>query len=283
MKNKLIVFTDLDGTLLDYYTYSYKYSRKGMDLLRRFDIPLIFCTSKSYAEVVYFREKTGNESPFIVENGGAVYIPEKQFKKLKRFQGSHRSLPFKSSEGYVAIELGTDYRTLRHVFEQMKKKFGNGITGFGDMSDQEVASYLNLQLDLAAMAKDRRHDEPFIIKKESLLDGIKQFSMKHGLKVYAGTRFYHLMGNTDKGKAVKVLASIYRETVTGIITAGIGEGKNDEPMFREVDLPYLVEKPDGKHIDISMDNIVKINEIGPEGFTLAVEELLKKEGFSYGI
>jgi mannosyl-3-phosphoglycerate phosphatase len=272
MHSQLIVFTDLDGTLLDYYTYSYEYSKEGMELLRKHNIPLVFCTSKSFAEVVYFREKTGNTWPFIVENGGAIYIPEEQSRRFQQLE------PLEHADGYRAIELGANYDRIRQVFKEMKEVFNDQLAGFGDMSVEEVAQYLNLEPALAAMAKVRRHDEPFILKDPSLLESVRQFSAQNGLKVYPGTRFYHLMGDTDKGTAVKTLTVIYREHIIDVVTAGIGEGKNDEPMFRQVDLPYLVQKPDGKHVDINMDNIVKIESIGPRGFTLAIKNLLKKEG-----
>ncbi len=271
MKKKIIVFTDLDGTLLDYHTYSFEASSEGIELLRRFDIPIIFCTSKSYAEVIHFREKTHNAAPFIVENGGAIYIPANYFKHMEQF---------KRFEDYVVVELGGDYNEIRKVFEQMKKEFKNKLSGFGDMSVEDIASYLNLPSDLASLAKIRMHDEPFILKDDSLLEAIKQFADRHGLKISAGTRFHHLMGNTDKGVAVKKLISMYREAWGDVTTAGIGEGKNDEPMFGEVDMPYLVKKPNGAYIDLSADHVVKIDGIGPEGFTLSVRDFLKRENIS---
>jgi mannosyl-3-phosphoglycerate phosphatase len=268
MDDRLIVFTDLDGTLLDYYTYSYEASKEGIELLNRYNIPLIFCTSKSYAEVIYFREKTGNRSPFIVENGGAIYIPEEQSHQFKQLE------QIEPADGYRAIELGASYDRIRQVFKEMKKEFNDKLVGFGDMSVEEVSRYLNLEPSLAAMAKVRRHDEPFILKDTSLLERVKQFSAQNGLKVYPGTRFYHLMGNTDKGVAVKELVSLYRTVYLAITAAAIGEGKNDEPMFRQVDMPFLVKKPDNSFTDVALNHIIKIDGIGPYGFTLAVKALL---------
>jgi mannosyl-3-phosphoglycerate phosphatase len=271
MNSQFIVFTDLDGTLLDYYTYSFEASIEGIELLKSHRIPLIFCTSKSYAEVIYFREKTGNTSPFIVENGGAIYLPPEQFEQFNRLK------PLKQHEhvdGYSALELGASYDRIRQVFKEMKKEFHDKLTGFGDMSVGEVSRYLNLEPSLAAMAKVRRHDEPFILKDPSLLESIKQFSQQNGLKIYPGTRFYHLMGNTDKGVAVKELVSLYRTVYLAITAAAIGEGKNDEPMFRQVDMPFLVKKPDNSFTDVALNHIIKIDGIGPYGFTLAVKALL---------
>ena len=273
MPDQFIVFTDLDGTLLDYYTYSFEASGEGIALLRKHGVPLIFCTSKSYAEVIYFREKTGNTSPFIVENGGAVYIPRDQAGQFQPFVQAGR---LKQSGDYASLELGADYATLRRVFAQMKKAFGNSITGFGDMSVEEVSRSLNLSPQLAAMAKVRHHDEPFILKDPSLLESIKQVSKQNGLRVYPGTRFYHLMGNTDKGVAVKELVSLYKNVYGTIVSAAMGEGKNDEPMFRQVDVPFLVQKPGGSFTDVTLDRIKRIDAVGPYGFTLAVKALLSR-------
>ena len=271
-KRFLIVFTDLDGTLLDYNTYSPKASANGIELLKRYDIPLIFCTSKSYAEVLYFRKQTNNLDPFIVENGGAIYIPVEQFKQFKPLKPYKQ---YKEFDGYVTIELGTDYKKIRQVFAEMKKESGDNIVGFGDMSVRDVSKYLNLGEYLAGMAKKRLYDEPFLVKKRGVIERITKIAHDNGLKVYAGTRFYHLMGNTDKGVGVSKLISIYKNTHNNLTTAGIGEGKNDEPMLANVMMPYAVKKPDNTFTHFKLA-VQKINAIGPAGFSIAVKDLLNK-------
>ncbi len=271
-KRFLIVFTDLDGTLLDYNTYSPKASANGIELLKKYDIPLIFCTSKSYTEVLYFRKQTNNVDPFIVENGGAIYIPVEQFKQFKPLKPYKQ---YKEFDGYVTIELGTDYKKIRQVFAEMKKESGDNIVGFGDMSVRDVAKYLNLSEYLAGMAKQRLYDEPFLVKKKDVIESITKVAYDNGLKVYAGTRFYHLMGNTDKGEGVSKLISIYKNTHNNLTTVGIGEGKNDEPMLANVMIPYAVKKPDNTFTHFKLA-VQKINAIGPAGFSIAVKDLLNK-------
>jgi len=74
MKN-YVIFTDIDGTLLDYKTYSYKPALSALELIRKQKIPLIFCTSKTRAEIEVHRRIMDNQHPFISENGAAVFIP----------------------------------------------------------------------------------------------------------------------------------------------------------------------------------------------------------------
>ena len=49
--NRLIVFTDLDGTLLDHDDYSFEAARPALAKLETLNIPVILTTSKTATEV----------------------------------------------------------------------------------------------------------------------------------------------------------------------------------------------------------------------------------------
>jgi len=76
MNNNILVFTDLDGTLLDSDTYSYKSALPALKLIKNKKIPLIFCSSKTKSEIEMYRKRIGNDDPFISENGGGIFIPK---------------------------------------------------------------------------------------------------------------------------------------------------------------------------------------------------------------
>ena len=75
----LIVFTDLDGSLLDSTTYSFKAATPALNALREQGIPLVLVSSKTRAEMEPLRQRLGHCDPFIVENGGAVFVPHGLF------------------------------------------------------------------------------------------------------------------------------------------------------------------------------------------------------------
>ncbi len=77
---KLIIFTDLDGTLLDYSTYSFDAALPALKVLKEKNIPLVICSSKTKTEIEYYRKKLDNYRPFISENGGGIFIPKNYFK-----------------------------------------------------------------------------------------------------------------------------------------------------------------------------------------------------------
>ena len=73
-----VIFTDLDGTLLD-ENYSYEKAVPALKLVKKKNIPVIICTSKTGKETEEYRKKIGNEDPFIVEGGAAIVIPKEYF------------------------------------------------------------------------------------------------------------------------------------------------------------------------------------------------------------
>tara|TARA_B100001964_G_scaffold31906_1_gene33332 strand:- start:2397 stop:2849 length:453 start_codon:yes stop_codon:yes gene_type:complete len=140
---KSIIFTDLDGTLLDQYNYSYKKAIKALNLIRKKDIPLVFCTSKTRAEIEFYRKKLSNKHPFISENGGAIFIPNNYFNFKVDYD--------KKDKDYFIIELGTDYDKLISVIKKIKNNIN--IRNFGSMSAKEVSKITNLPIRNAELAK----------------------------------------------------------------------------------------------------------------------------------
>jgi mannosyl-3-phosphoglycerate phosphatase len=266
-KVRLLVFTDLDGTLLDHKTYRFDAAGPALEVLEEKSIPLILCTSKTRAEVEKLRLKLGQVHPFIPENGAAVFIPRGYFT----FSFNHD----RRDGRYLIIEFGTPYSELRTGLEKMKRLFPGIIKGFGDLTVEEVAGVCGFSLAEARLAKKRGYDEPFILKDKTLEPQIEKAARALGLHLTRGSRFYHLLGANDKGKAVGRLADIYRQSGDKFISIGLGDSLNDLPLFEAVDHPILVQKPDG-----SYDPAVKLPRLsfapapGPDGFRISIFRLI---------
>ena len=76
-----IIFTDLDGTLLDHSSYQWDRAKPALDLCQRFHVPVVLVSSKTRAEMVKLKDELGLSHPFISENGGGIFFP-KEFHKL---------------------------------------------------------------------------------------------------------------------------------------------------------------------------------------------------------
>ncbi|MGB0624704.1 MAG: HAD-IIB family hydrolase, partial [Luminiphilus sp.] len=71
-----VIYTDLDGTLLDHHTYSFAEALETVHALRDRGIPIVPCTSKTRAETAELMNAAGLSGPMIVENGAAIWVPK---------------------------------------------------------------------------------------------------------------------------------------------------------------------------------------------------------------
>ncbi|HSN05055.1 MAG TPA: HAD-IIB family hydrolase [Nitrospira sp.] len=270
---RVVVFTDLDGSLLDAGSYSFAAAQEALDLLRAREAPLILASSKTRAEMEPLRAQLGNHDPFIVENGGAVFVPSESC-----------SVPPKDSVqrgAYYVTELGTPYTTLRAALKNLVRKSGTPLRGFGDLSRQEIADLTGLTLEAAALAKEREYDEPLVIDgPPDLIERLAPLVQAKGLRLLRAGRFYHLSGATDKGAACRYLIAMYRQAAAmrgdRVLTVGIGDSLNDLPMLAEMDRPIAVQKPDGSYDPgITIPRLEFAPGPGPSGWNRAVLDILK--------
>jgi mannosyl-3-phosphoglycerate phosphatase len=266
LKPKLVVFTDLDGTLLDRETYSYEKSLPALDYLRREGIPIVFCSAKTKAEQEVYRQNLRITDPFIVENGGAIFIKQGYFPFSFDYQ--------KFQDGYQVIELGIPYRQIRHILKQTGNTLRADIMGFGDMSVEEVAIETGLDLEAARRVKQREYDETLVLKgTPPEIKRILKAISAAGLNCTSGGRYYSAMGPNDKGKATKILTNLFRQKFGQVKTIGIGDSANDLSMLTAVDTPILVQKPGGIWEEIYVPHLYRVDGIGPDGWVKAIEKI----------
>ena len=268
MKMNPVIFTDLDGTLLDLETYSYNGALPSIEQLRSQEVPIIFCSAKTRAEQEVYRKELQINDPFIVENGGAIFISQGYFPLDFEYH--------KAKDGYQVIELGIPYNRIREILAQVRNDTGVNFRGFGDMSAEEVASLTSLDLEAAQQAKAREYDETLNLEEtpeevNEVLNAIKG----KGLNYTSGGRYYDVTGPNDKGKATRILIDLFNRKSGPIKTIGIGDSPNDLPMLSAVDIPILVQKPRGTWEEIDIPHLRRAEGIGPEGWARAVEEILE--------
>jgi mannosyl-3-phosphoglycerate phosphatase len=271
MTGNAIIFTDLDGTLLN-EVYSYDSALPALTLIEKYKIPLVICSSKTRSEIEFYRAKLNNDHPFISENGGGIFIPTGYFGPNVIIPAHHGVL----NNQYDVITLGANYLKLREALIKLRNE-GFSIKGFGDMSTEEISQTMGLTIEEAEMAKQRDFDEPFLYEdKEQKIDDLLNSIKLKGLNATKG-RIYHLLGQSDKGKAVSILIDLYKQKYGAVTTMGIGDGQNDFPMLKEVAIPVIVQKPDGTYDEsIMVPDLIKAQGIGPVGWNDAMISLISK-------
>jgi len=263
-KKRYCIFTDLDGTLLESSAVPKKVI-PFINLLKEKGIPIIFCSVRTFEEQMYFREQLGINDPFIVENGGAIYIPRNYFP----FDCNH-------SEEYKIIELGKKYEEIKRIILTTSKKIGMDIKSFGEMDAKEIARAMKVSVELARKAKKRKYSEVIVSwKPEEKMPLFLEKIAKEKLNWVYGGRFYTISSN-NKGSAVTFLTSLYKK-IGDVITIGIGNSENDLSLLNSVDIPFLVQQPSKKWA-FCKEGINMIDAIASEGWIEVVKKILSKEG-----
>jgi len=265
-ESHLVILTDLAGSLLDADTHEYGVARSALDTLHCRGIPVMFSTSKTFAEVEPMRQEMENVDPFIVENGGAIYVPEGYFPDVPEHSVQRND--------YHIIELGISYPTLREGLRTIEQKLGIRLKGFGDMSLDEVVAITGLSPIQAMAAQKREYDEPFLVNDPSKMFEIRHEAGQLGFLVALDGRFAHLVGGTHKGSACRILLDLCRNHWGTIRTAAIGSSLNDVPMLEQVDYPFLVEQRGGGYQSgIAFKQLIRVEGIGPVGWAKCIQQL----------
>ncbi|HEX9319695.1 MAG TPA: HAD-IIB family hydrolase [Nitrososphaeraceae archaeon] len=267
-----VVFTDIDGTLIDIFTGHFSKTKKYVRELVRIKVPLVLCSSKTRAEQVEIIREAGLPDPFIVENGGAIFIPVGYFEDI---QESVSNYGVKTTGNFRAIELGKQVAQIRSDLQSIRDNYNLKFKGVSDLSIDEISRLTDMSREAVSRMIQREYGETIIeIDKDDLHFFVTK-AEELDLKVIFGGRFFDITGGNDKGTAVKLLIDLYRHKYKDdVVFFGIGDSKNDESMLRIVDYPMLVQRLDKTWQRLNIDGLNRLDGIGPEGWILAYNEIL---------
>ncbi len=257
-----VVFSDMDGTLVDRSRYDCDEAIPALELLRRLRVPLVLVTSKTRSEVEFWRKRLRISDPFVVENGGAVFIPRGYF-------------PFPipgalACIGYDVIELGDSYPHLVEALRTASLAVRVPVRGFHEMTVQEVSSECGLSHEQARLAVQREYDEPFIVLEPErgplLLAAIEAL----GRRWHVGGRFHHITGRNDKALAVDILIRFYEIAFGPIDTIGLGDAPNDIPFLQRVNHPFVMSSDSTGELRRAIPGAILTAQEGPAGWREAI-------------
>lgn len=268
-----VIFTDLDGTLLDHDTYEWAAAKPALDLCRKLGFPVIFVSSKTRAEMEHLRNEMSISDPFITENGGGIFFP-----RTSNEAPPPNTVPVAGPEGLRKLSLGLPYQHLINTLKEIREELGLNLKGFFDMKVEEVSSFTGLDPEASRLASMREYDEPFIVFDEQPSDknALIKAAEKKGLTITMGGRFYHLQGGNDKGKAMEIVISWYKQSHENVTSIALGDSPNDFPMLERADYPVLIRSR--RDFPMLLNEIPRLSitsESGPRGWNSAVLGILK--------
>ncbi len=267
----IIIFTDLDGTLLDTESYSYEPAREALKEISTLQIPLVMISSKTKKEIESLRRDMGNCHPFVSENGGGIFVPKGYFPFPVPCAGKINN--------YLVVESGIPYAHLTEFLDRIIREDALPIRGFHSLSVENISRLTGLSIEASSMAKDREYDEPFLFDgDETQWNRLENLVESKGLTLTRSGRFNHLSGPNDKGTAAGTLIDCYRHQYPDALIVGLGDALNDLPFLRIVDYPVLIQMPDGTYgPGIDIPEIYHAPHPGPAGWNRAILTMLHRD------
>lgn len=198
------------------------------------NLPLVFCSTRTRAEVECLQQDLGVRHPFVCENGAAVFVPRGYFG----FDVPHARIV----AGYEVLEFGRPYAEVVTTLHRTARWLRIDVIGFHDMSIADVAHECGVPLLEARLAKLREYGEPFRIAGADSLNRQRLFKAlwTQGFGCTTGGRYDYVGTFVDEGVGIGQLCRLYRQAFGSVLTVGFGDPARELPLLGAVDIPIAV-------------------------------------------
>jgi mannosyl-3-phosphoglycerate phosphatase family protein len=265
-----LIFTDLDGSLLDHDNYSHRPADALLKQLNNDHIPVIFTTSKTRAEVIHLRKELKNHHPFIVENGAAVFIPYGYFPAMP--EGCFER------DGYWVYELTKPRQHWLDLLNRAATIFTHNFSHFAAMKEKAIAEITGLTLTKAKLANKREYSEPiFWLGANTRKKEFIYWLQRQGGTLLQGGRFLHLSGDCNKGIALTWMMEQFRifSVPCDLSLLAIGDSENDIDMLEASDVSLIIRSPAHPPPKLKRTTAYVISdEFGPKGWANGVRKII---------
>jgi mannosyl-3-phosphoglycerate phosphatase len=235
LASRHLIFTALEGALVDPHTDSFAGAEEALSELDRRKIAFVLLTTRTREEIDPIRRKMGHNHPFVTENGGGIFFPDGYFSL--KIPGSVRTAR------YLSVAQGRLYAEVCEALDDIAEECAVGVAGFHHMSLREIADNTGLRPKIAELARAREFDEPFYFTSadDKAIARFVETARARGFDTRRGPMFWHLSAKCDAARAVRSLAGLFREaTHIKLRLVGIGGGEGDLPWLRAVDHSVLL-------------------------------------------
>jgi len=267
---QFLVFTDLDGSLLDHHSYSYLDALPQLHMLEHLGIPVIPATSKTRLEIEHLRVALGNSYPFIVENGAAVFIPVGYFDT--------QPVATVEREGYWVREFSAPREKWLGILQALSSEFPREYDYFHHAGTAGIVRMTNLPEARAIEANQRGYSEPVQwLGDEARKAEFISCLQSRGASVLQGGRFLGVSGDCDKGRALAWLRQVYQQSKPDTVChdLAIGDSGNDCAMLEAAETALLVRSLVHKFPDLQRaDGVIFSTDYGPAGWAEGVARWL---------
>ncbi|EEF9690626.1 mannosyl-3-phosphoglycerate phosphatase-related protein [Salmonella enterica] len=253
----LLIFTDLDGTLLNSHTFEWQPAAPWLTRLHESGVPVILCSSKTAAEMLQLQTTLNLQGlPLIAENGAVIQL----------------DVHWEDHPNYPRLIAGISHNEIRLVLHKLREKEQFKFTTFDDVDDQVISEWTGL--NRAQSALTRLHEASVSLIWRDSDERMAQF-VAHlndlGLQFVHGARFWHVLdASAGKDQAANWLIEAYRrQWRTRPLTLGLGDGPNDAPLLDVMDYAVVVKGLNWEGVHLRNDDpqrVYRSQNEGPDGW-----------------
>nr|WP_318381200.1 mannosyl-3-phosphoglycerate phosphatase-related protein [uncultured Enterobacter sp.] len=265
LNDALLIFTDLDGTLLDSHTYDWQPAAAWLAQLQAHKIPVVLCSSKTAAEMMSIQKTLGLQGlPFIAENGAVVHLDDR----------------WQDDDAWPRLLTGTSHQEIVKVLTQLREKNGDKFTLFSELDERVIAELTGLPPAQASLARLHEASETVIWRdSDTRMLAFEATLAELGLRFVQGARFWHVLDErAGKDQAVKWLTKQYQQREgKSFTTLGLGDGPNDAPLLDNVDYAVVVKGLNREGVTLRHDappRVYRTELKGPAGWREGLDHML---------
>lgn len=271
-KTARLVFTDLDGSLLDHHCDDWAQARTWLTRLGDAGVPVILVTSRTRAELMALRLDLGlGGAPFIAEGGAVIGLPPAwQHGRLDRDPNDIDGLRIKT--------LGVDIHFLRQRLPVLRERLAVAFRCLSELPLEEVVAETGLDEPRARLARVREGSMPLLWDdSEEALAAFREALRDDGLTLIRSGRCWHVMGDIDKGRAVHWLVARF-SALRGAPpqTLGLGDGPDDAALLQAVDRASLIRAGHLHPVEIDHPALYRTSRLGPGGWAEGLAHWLEE-------
>ena len=262
---KILIFTDLDGSLLHRDTFKFDSIKDYILSLVNRGIIIIPNSSKTEKEIEKFSEELGVKLPYISENGSSI-------QGLNLINANFPNKIVLSREKEELIKIFND-----KVPEQLKDK----CIEISKINKKKQEKIFGQKDDNLKNALNRKYTLPFLFKGDkNQKNKLLKILNSNSLTLQEGGRILNLCDNINKVKSMNRVIKILKKTEDKIRTIAVGDNYNDLDMLKSCDIPCLVFNDKFKLDHINIDNLIFSNKPSPEGWADVIKKALVKLGYN---
>ena len=258
---KVLIFTDLDGSLLHRDTFKFDEIKDYLKQLISKGIFIIPNTSKTEKEILEFNNELGSSLPYISENGSAI-----------------NGLDLLNSNLPKELILSREKDSLIKIFEKsVPVILQNKCKWLSEMDKKKQSLIFGLEDDKLKMALDRKYTMPFLFEgNKSERNELSKIVKNKGLALQEGGRVINLTDKVNKAKALQVFVRFFKKNNKNVKTIAVGDNYNDLDMLKTSDFPCLVFNDKFTLDEIHIKNLITTNKASPEGWADVIKKALVK-------